>query len=472
MEEPEVKLKLEVTLKQHTPMLHFQHKEKRATIRATEMKPMLDRFLLLKLEKGKIEAYKKKWLCADGQQENALNYKLRIEANSEFSLKIPDKRDRKGNSIKPQKGGKYNLADFPSVLSNMGGKKNPNELINFSYHKGVTVSFFSLKEDLISHIENHICEFFALYNFGQRKTKGFGSFLVTHIDKKEKGPFKFSDYYTYYMSFKINSEDSLYDRQNCIFSVIDYYWKVLKSGINYTRRKEDRNGGVRRIKCSQRSCITEEDTYIKSYLWKYLNLKNIGTWEKRKIKIELNMVSVPPNNEKKNSDEIFDKSYFARALLGLPDHFEYKVMKGTFDEPRGKRTEDHDRFAVAIKNDTIKRIPSPITFKPIIEGNNVMVFIKIDTEVIDKIKEVIEKKGEAKNFKLTRTCNKKHDHTSDCSKEFKTNIVINPNLFKISELIDSYHLENKMLNPINYRQQYIIPCDDYQVKLCKYERKE
>ena len=38
--------KLEFTLKEHTPIIHFQHDQDGATLRATEVKPKLDRFII------------------------------------------------------------------------------------------------------------------------------------------------------------------------------------------------------------------------------------------------------------------------------------------------------------------------------------------------------------------------------------------------------------------------------------------
>ena len=40
---------LTAILKQHTPMIHFQHNESGATLRASEVKPLLDKFILTKL---------------------------------------------------------------------------------------------------------------------------------------------------------------------------------------------------------------------------------------------------------------------------------------------------------------------------------------------------------------------------------------------------------------------------------------
>ena len=43
------KYKLSFTLRQHTPMIHFQADQPGATLRATELKPKLDKFLIEKL---------------------------------------------------------------------------------------------------------------------------------------------------------------------------------------------------------------------------------------------------------------------------------------------------------------------------------------------------------------------------------------------------------------------------------------
>ncbi|HEC99336.1 MAG TPA: hypothetical protein ENN18_03005 [Proteobacteria bacterium] len=38
-------MELIIKLKQHTPIIHFQHDQKGATLRATELKPKLDRYI-------------------------------------------------------------------------------------------------------------------------------------------------------------------------------------------------------------------------------------------------------------------------------------------------------------------------------------------------------------------------------------------------------------------------------------------
>ncbi|KAA6310435.1 hypothetical protein EZS27_038260, partial [termite gut metagenome] len=93
--------KLTVTLKQHTPLIHFQHEQEGATLRSSEVKPRLDRFLFpiiggnenyiqydkeqafkekidfdsrTKLERGILIAKNKNWLVGSGQH-NSLDFK-------------------------------------------------------------------------------------------------------------------------------------------------------------------------------------------------------------------------------------------------------------------------------------------------------------------------------------------------------------------------------------------------------------
>ena len=73
---------LTAILKQHTPMIHFQHNESGATLRASEVKPLLDKFILTKLGNGDIREgrlYAKKNNCIDflsvigsNERENSL----------------------------------------------------------------------------------------------------------------------------------------------------------------------------------------------------------------------------------------------------------------------------------------------------------------------------------------------------------------------------------------------------------------
>lgn len=67
----------------HTPH-PFQHSEPHACLRATEVKPKLDRFLIEQLEKDDRfgDDRWKKWFVGDGSQQS-FDYMMRITPNSE-----------------------------------------------------------------------------------------------------------------------------------------------------------------------------------------------------------------------------------------------------------------------------------------------------------------------------------------------------------------------------------------------------
>ena len=64
--------KVEFTLKQHTPIIHFQSEQMGATLRATELKPKFDRFLL---ETQQDLPFRK-----NSSGKLSLNYKVKIDA--------------------------------------------------------------------------------------------------------------------------------------------------------------------------------------------------------------------------------------------------------------------------------------------------------------------------------------------------------------------------------------------------------
>ena len=67
---------LKYELVQQTPMIHFQHNETGACIRASELKPKLDRFLIKKYGRDKLENY----FIDSTNGKEALRYKVSILA--------------------------------------------------------------------------------------------------------------------------------------------------------------------------------------------------------------------------------------------------------------------------------------------------------------------------------------------------------------------------------------------------------
>ncbi len=188
------KFKATFTLKQHTPLIHFQANQSGATLRATELKPKLDKFLIKEFEKEGIDY--SSYLISG--QDRALDYKVTIE---------PDMSNPKGIDEKN-----------PLFFGNMGDgkdkefKNNPN---NFE------ITFFSFNTKLVETIKNYFEAFLANTNFGTRQSKGFGGF---YIDKK---PFDSSliKYKVYSFSSNLNSWDK----------DIKLFYSFLRQGINVPR---------------------------------------------------------------------------------------------------------------------------------------------------------------------------------------------------------------------------------------------
>lgn len=408
--------KITVTLKQHTPLLHFQPMEG-ATLRASEVKPKLDKFLLARLggdnyDKGVEIAKEKGWLIGDGANGcKALNYKMRINAKGKEEVFL---------KVDTNKKGLPETELFPNVLSNMGGKESEDILANLVMHKEVLVTILLLNVNDSAYVELFTGKpnedenivplqvFFAVNNFGQRATKGFGSFtaISLKIDEEdvplEKINSKLMPKGTSYFVFDL--PDDIFAKQKTIFGVIDFYWKCLKSGINY--KEFDRR--------TQR----ETKRYVKSFLYIYLQSKGY-TWEKREVKQKFKLYEREKEIEQNPNTPIF-----ARALMGLPDNYEYRF-----------RTKPNQKLSISgvdtNNNESIERIASPIIFKPIMVNSGqprVCVFVLFDERLIEELKET------APRFTFKLNGNRERQNPLPA-----LTIDANTAIINYTELIKQYH---------------------------------
>jgi len=259
--------KIKFTLKQHTPLIHFQADQIGATLRATELKPKFDRYLLglkelrLKPSKG-------------SQGERFFDYKVKI---------APIK------NIRYESIEKYNKN--PPLYFARDNKK-------FSFGK-LQVEFISFNTTLIKIIKKEFPKFLAITNFGSRSSKGYGSFW------DEKTPSRL------FVSFAQQHYQKVYTLNNKVQhntweKTIGDFYKMVKMGNNHPYK---------------------EHLYKKAYLWEYFAREGIR-WEKRKIKKEFPNLAVstkgkPPVDVKNPKDENFR---FIRAMLGLAGHYEFRTL--------------------------------------------------------------------------------------------------------------------------------------------------
>jgi len=168
--------KCEIMLEQYTPMVHFQHDEPGACLRASEVKPKLDKYVLAWLSRQKIKDTDLPANWSDAQDEHAsaaLRYKMRFSAAR--SEEKPDHPLFFGNQGK----------DVQQKKLIWNGVVNMTLVCLVDTKIKVALPGQTEKEcTLLEILKSLIPSFFETHCFGTRSNKGFGSFCVNSIDRK------------------------------------------------------------------------------------------------------------------------------------------------------------------------------------------------------------------------------------------------------------------------------------------------
>jgi len=403
--------KLEITLKQHTPIIHFQHDQDGATLRASEVKPKLDRFILTKLGNGDyaqgIETARNRgWLIGKGEHP-ALNYKMRISPGVDiedlqiYEMNVPEKkRIKKTNQyeIKRKYSKKYrrqipSLTSYPLFFGNMDidYEMDNTEIKRLAFASYVYMDLIFLRRNERTPLSDiftkeSICEFLLKTNFGSRQSKGFGSFYVDEEDK---------DWYvepsTMY-SFNINAVGRrLDDEFKNLFNSIDLFYKTLRGGINL----KDWNGNT--------------IFYFKSLAFIYAKDQLNALWDKRAVKEEFynegrrydyikdkhgNIIEVKEidslekqcqeHNDDDSGEPLFLNLFKdieknsnnktlnfcdIRDLLGFSTDEQWMSFKDSIEKKCAIVTNGSPRFPNKNEVLPVERMQSPLLFKPIYNGD-------------------------------------------------------------------------------------------------------
>jgi len=299
---------LSIPLKQHTPILHFQHTQDGAGLRATELKPKLDRLL------HSVMQVPKNWLVGHGHNDiTALDYKLKIKGDVTEDYLVASSIPRFVRE-EFQDNNQPFITSAPYFADNEPIKnKKLDDARRGRMMQNVRLEFFSFHIRLIEKIEEWLPVLLAYENFGLRQSKGFGGFCPDNFSigdfenaLKKHPDFGGGLYYRVHGGFK------------AAFKKIDEEYKILKSGFAKT------------------------PSQMEEYFDEQFNIK----WEKPTIKREL----VKGRGEPRQRDYTKDaKVKYIRALLGVAELYEF---------PRDNKEK------ITIKNnDGIDRFRSPITFK-------------------------------------------------------------------------------------------------------------
>ncbi len=349
---------LTVTLKQHTPLIHFQHAQHGATLRASEVKPKLDKFILKELgggdyEEGRSKAQGNGWLIGK-DDSHALNYKLRIISSGRKDYLIASNLSRKEQASLQRLNVQY-ISPSPYFAQEQENKDIANNSMQFDKirYKGIlfantTITIIGFKDSLIEELSHHLQSFFLSENFGTRQDKGFGCFTVTSIKKgTDIIPLK-RDEEIIKSLFLIAYKKTLNNGVplSFIFQKITDDYKLLKSGLQNLKKDS--------LLMNYGLSNTPKHRWDKKFLQQHID---DCYW-----KNENELYQIKQHKSKSAGSNIRHPFAYLRALLGLPNQYEFLLKNPPNNDQKNK-------MVVTVKGDNVERIKSPILFKVI--GNNI-----------------------------------------------------------------------------------------------------
>lgn len=368
-------IKLKFSLKQVTPMIHFQDDDE-ATIRATELKPKLDRFILSwlayekeekKWTKQKIDSEAKMlkqtvkdlkdkaWLVDQYQvhQYHALNYKMRIKAENKVNRDF-----RYGNAVYILNKGKYKS-------SNKGKYKS-------SFYSKIIIDITCFNQELANRIKELLPILIDLTAFGLQQSKGYGNFRVSKINNQDYkdniennllkaiNHFKSENILVYKLELDKEKNDKINTDYAVALNAIAEYNRFLKSGLRQDNEYIPSVIMKRYFKQDSNNIINEKKAMKqKLYLAKY-NIENLTHHDNEKF-----------INNYDFSDS--DKIYYTRGLLGFAQLYQFSLCieknRDKFDIiPRDKNGKEKKAFwkdfdvKGKIGKEEISRFPSPLHY--------------------------------------------------------------------------------------------------------------
>ena len=204
---------LTIELIQQTPMWHFQSDVCGGCLRATEVKPKLDRFLIGKYGNDDHRLH--------FNTPTSLDYKLVFEPVCNQSLSLEFEREEMDRRGRPRTRNLY-----PIFFANMGEEDRSKKKNLVFFKQPIRMKVFSLFDDMLEIIQKCSCEFFATHSFGTRQDKGFGFFFPK--DGKYFKPYGAD----FKLSFSLTGRNDN-DQFQEIFNYINSFHKWIRSGLNF-----------------------------------------------------------------------------------------------------------------------------------------------------------------------------------------------------------------------------------------------
>lgn len=275
---------LTIKLKQHTPLIHFQHDQEGATLRASEVKPKLDKYILsLLTPEEKAQGEREGWIKSKDVR-TWLDYKMKIETSEprDVSMTVVEEVDRRNQGQKSDNIGRplYKTQNYPDnlnslIMGNMGGRIR-EDVLNFVMFDNISLTIIFNCEWLFTKVKDEIFDFFFVTNFGNRTSKGFGSFIAYSINDEKC---KIAPICDWLASFTLTTDEGrrISERKAMkdIFIVINKIWKELKT---YSRVPK---GTIKSVFLNVPSKLTNNEDRIPSpvYFKPRIKLRSENKWE-------------------------------------------------------------------------------------------------------------------------------------------------------------------------------------------------
>lgn len=337
----------EYKLVQHTPLIHFQHSEPHACLRATEVKPKLDRFLIEQLEKDDRfgDGRWKKWFVGDGSQQS-FDYMMRITPNSEQVERTQSiERAIARAEHRPPNASLHEI--HKNYFGNMASGNNIQDTVqaiqetfkeSLFYKDGLTLTIRCFIPELLTLIDEHIRGFFMMHNFGTRQRKGFGSFTVD-ISTEPNAPKGFDLVRKYCPNaYYCKLDDNV--SADALLNAVWVLSAFLKSGFN-----------------------RGEGNYVRGFVFRYFQReKNPLANDKAFVKQQVlhNVYNEATRGEHLHPYGNNVRYRYVRGLLGTNENSRF------CRNPRGGTREDRTVHNIYIHSaEGVERFPSPLLFKPI-----------------------------------------------------------------------------------------------------------
>ena len=328
---------------QQTPMIHFQSSEDGATLRASEVKPKLDRFILKQLERER-KAVPDEWYVS--AEHPALNYKLRFRAEGTPRISNDAETFIGSNRVSPQSAQRYTPKIHANYFGNMVDLRGANSVAEKSarvraafketlQYDTVVMTVVCFNGALLTELDRYLPYFFALSAFGTRSSKGFGCFSVKGRAADDEALLKCCPLNIYYSV--TYGKQSPNDLLNAIWVING----MMKGGFNFTFRNPN--------------------DYYKGHIFRYYTEKGVGGDKAfMKQRVLTRGSDTNPDSEERSR---YTEFRFVRAMLGLPGGYEFKAGRN------GEKTTRSGK--VDVSSDDIARFQAPVHYR--VQGDKLLI---------------------------------------------------------------------------------------------------